>query len=56
VVADILAHLGERQAALDRGCMIVCTSRGIAVEVYDRIVTRIRTGTRTPTTKAPSRS
>lgn len=38
VVADILDHFGKREAALDGKGMIVCMSRRIAVEVYDRIV------------------
>lgn len=38
VVADILAHFDRREAALDGKGMIVCMSRRIAVDVYDRIV------------------
>lgn len=38
VVADILKHFDQREAALDGKGMIVCMSRRIAVDVYDRIV------------------
>ena len=38
VVADILSHFERREAALDGKGMIVCMSRRIAVEVYDRIM------------------
>lgn len=38
VVADILEHFDRREAALDGKGMIVCMSRRIAVEVYDRII------------------
>lgn len=38
VVADILAHFDARLEAIDGKAMIVCMSRRICVEVYDRIV------------------
>ena len=38
VVADILAHFDARVAAIDGKAMIVCMSRRICVEVYDRII------------------
>ncbi|ETD81446.1 type I restriction endonuclease subunit R [Rhodobacter capsulatus] len=38
VVADILAHFDARGAAIDGKAMIVCMSRRICVEVYDRII------------------
>jgi type I restriction enzyme R subunit len=38
VVADILQHFDARLEAIDGKAMIVCMSRRICVEVYDRIV------------------
>ncbi|MAU44481.1 MAG: DEAD/DEAH box helicase [Yangia sp.] len=38
VVADILAHFDARVEAIDGKAMIVCMSRRICVEVYDRII------------------
>ncbi|MEM9798243.1 MAG: type I restriction endonuclease subunit R [Pseudomonadota bacterium] len=38
VVADILEHFDARLEAMDGKAMIVCMSRRICVEVYDRIV------------------
>lgn len=38
VVADILAHFDARLEAIDGKAMIVCMSRRICVEVYERIV------------------
>ena len=38
VVADILTHFDARLEAIDGKAMIVCMSRRICVEVYDRIV------------------
>ncbi|NVK57340.1 MAG: type I restriction endonuclease subunit R [Alteromonadaceae bacterium] len=38
VVADILKHFDARIEAIDGKAMIVCMSRRICVEVYDRIV------------------
>lgn len=38
VVADILDHFDARLEAMDGKAMIVCMSRRICVEVYDRIV------------------
>ena len=38
VVADILAHFDARLQAIDGKAMIVCMSRQICVDVYDRIV------------------
>ena len=38
VVADILEHFDARLEAVDGKAMIVCMSRRICVEVYDRIV------------------
>ena len=38
VVADILTHFDARLEAMDGKAMIVCMSRRICVEVYDRIV------------------
>lgn len=38
VVADILQHFDARLEAMDGKAMIVCMSRRICVEVYDRIV------------------
>ena len=38
VVADILAHFDARLEAMDGKAMIVCISRRICIEVYDRIV------------------
>lgn len=39
VVADILEHFDARLQAIDGKAMIVCMSRRICVEVYERIVT-----------------
>ncbi|OUD08935.1 DEAD/DEAH box helicase [Marivivens niveibacter] len=38
VVEDILTHFDERMKAIDGKAMIVCMSRRICVEVYNRIV------------------
>lgn len=38
VVADILSHFDARLEAMDGKAMIVCMSRRICVDVYDRIV------------------
>ncbi|MDO6588060.1 type I restriction endonuclease subunit R [Salipiger sp. 1_MG-2023] len=38
VVADILAHFDARLEAIDGKAMIVCMSRRICVEVYERII------------------
>src|SRR5690606_23300499 len=38
VVADILSHFDQRLEGIDGKAMIVCMSRRIAVEVYDRII------------------
>ena len=38
VVSDILNHFDARVEAIDGKAMIVCMSRRICVEVYDRIV------------------
>lgn len=38
VVADVLQHFDARRDAMDGKAMIVCMSRRICVEVYDRIV------------------
>ena len=57
VARDIVEHYEERLEAMEGKAMIVCMSRRICVDLYNKIIaSSVPNGTATTTTRARSKS